>query len=448
MSMGLRRGRLSRGAMVWAALVALSGCGLFESDEEILPGDRTPVRLASSLPTAPAERAAQLAPLGVAQALQDWPQSNASPNRAPGHLAGPAGGAAPREAWRVDVGTGASGDGRITSPPVVAGGRVFALDAASTVSAVDAASGRVVWRASLSPEGEGADDGFGGGLAVADGRVIATTGFGDVVALGVTDGAELWRRGLGAPLRAAPAVDDGRVVVVTRDNAGFALDARDGTVLWRVLGARGGAGFLGGASPALAGGLAVLPFLSGEVVAVAAANGRRIWADALASGQRGLASADISDITGDPIIAGSAVFVANQSGQMLALDARTGRRGWLRPIGSVTPAWAVGATLLAVSTEAQLVRLAAATGETLWAVDLPRWSDPEDREGAVAYGGPVVADGRVYLTSSEDGLLIFDAATGERVGGAPVSGGASAGPVIAGGALYVLSDDAVLYAFR
>src|SRR3546814_7837283 len=61
--------------------------------------------------------------------------------------------------WSSDV---CSSD-LILSAPVVAGGRVFAMDAESRVTAVDAANGERVWSRDLRPEN--GDGGFGGGIA-------------------------------------------------------------------------------------------------------------------------------------------------------------------------------------------------------------------------------------------------------------------------------------------
>ncbi len=433
----------------WRALsltaLLLGGCGLFEETETPLPGDRTPVRAAVQDRVIAPERAGEIASLGAPLANPDWPQPGVTATRAPGHLAGPS---SLREAWRADVGAGASGSARITATPVVAEGRVYTLDAESGVAAVDVASGRVLWRASVTPEGENARDGFGGGLAFGDGRLIAATGFGEVLAMSATDGEILWRQSLGAPLRAAPAVSAGRIVAVTRANTGFGLDAATGGILWRALGAPGGAGVLGGASPAVSGELAVLPFTSGELLAVRASNGRRIWSDTLSGGMRGSAGADVTDISGDPVIAGQAVFAANNSGQLVAIDGRTGARGWLRQIGAGSPVWAIGPTLFVVTSDARVMRLAAATGETMWSTQLALHTDPEDRTGLITYRGPVVAGGVVYVTSSEEGLLAFDAQNGAALPGAPFSAGASVGPVVAGGTVYVLDDDGVLRAFR
>lgn len=427
------------------ALLALAGCGLFSDEQPPLPGERIPVRVAVGEATIPAARAAELAPLGQPIANVDWSQPNAGPTRAPGHLAGPA---SLREAWRTDIGRGSGGSARITAGPVVADGRVYTLDAGARVSALEAGTGRTLWTASVVPPRQNAASGFGGGLAVMDGRLFAATGFGEVVAFSAIDGGELWRQPLGAPMRAAPAVADGRVVVVTRDNAGFGLDAETGAILWRALGSAGSAGLLGGASPAMSGDLAVLPFASGEIIAVRADSGRRLWTDALASGRRGLADIGIADVSGDPVIAGAAVFASNFAGQMVAIDGRTGQRGWLRALGSSSPAWSVGPTLFVVTNDARVMRLAGATGETIWTADLPEPGDPASRAGRTAYRGPVVASGRVYVTSSRDGLLSYDALTGEAGERVAIPGGSSVGPVVAGGTLYVLSDNGVLHAFR
>lgn len=432
-------------ALCCLSVVLLGGCSLFEAEEVKLEGARTPVRAAAPERVIAPERAGEIASLGAPFANPDWPQPSLVPTRAPGHLAGPA---SLSEVWRADVGAGSDGSSRITATPVVADGRVYTLDAASGVAAVDAASGRVLWRASVTPEGENDSDGFGGGLAYMDGRLFATTGFGEVLAIAPADGAILWRQSLGAPLRAAPAVAAGRVIVVTRANQGFGLDAATGGILWRALGAPGGAGVLGGASPAVSGELAVLPFTSGELLAVRASNGRRIWSDALTGGGRGSASIDVTDISGDPVIAGQAVFAANDSGQLVAIDGRTGARGWLRQLGAASPVWPIGPTLFLVTNDARVMRLAAATGETMWSAQLPRYTDPGDRTGVIGYRGPVVAGGVVYVASSEEGLLAFDPQNGAALPGADISGGAGVAPVVAGGVLYALSNDGVLHAFR
>jgi len=422
---------LGAGLTVALALL-LSACSGFlgesESSEPPLPGERIPLRETQSDATLDPAVVAQYAQLPPVVALQDWTHVNGMPTHAPGHIAGPS---SLNLAWSASVGDGDE-DARITSAPIVAGGVVYTIDGEGLVTATSAADGSRRWEADLAPENEGSEDGFGGGLAYADGVVFASTGFGEVVALSATDGSEKWRRGLGAPMRAAPAAENGRVFAVTRDNGAFALSAADGSVIWRLQGSAGTLGLLGGASPAVTGDALIIPFASGEVVAVRASSGAQVWTEFLSSGRRGTARSIINDITSDPVIAGSGVFAANQSGVMAAIEGRSGRRVWDRRFGAVGPVWVVADTIYAVTDDARVVRLRALTGETIWET-----------------AGPVVAGGKVYVSSSEEGLLRLDAVSGARIASEDELGdGSSLSPVIAGGTVYLLSDSGRLYAFR
>ncbi|MGF1446284.1 MAG: PQQ-binding-like beta-propeller repeat protein [Pikeienuella sp.] len=437
----IRSGRSCLAALL-AMVVGLGGCGLFD-DEERLEGARLPVRgaLAETGGQQVIERA-----LPPAVPVSAWTQTGANAAHNGGHIAGPTGLSL---IWRADAGTGASSDGLITSAPVSDGNRVYTLDAAAEIRAFDAATGSVIWTANLVPnEEEDGEEGFGGGLALDGDRLVATTGFGEVLALSAASGEVLWRRAFGAPFRAGPAVAAGRVLAVTRASQGFALDLTDGTVLWRVQGVGADASYLGGASPALGGGAAVVPFASGELVLLDALGGRQVWNAVITGGRRGLARSAITDLTGDPVLIGPLVVSANQSGRTAALDARTGRRVWTRRIGATAPIWAAGDSLWMVSDTADLLRLDARTGQTLWERALPAFEDEEDREDPITYSGPVLISGRIMVTDSLGQIWSFDAVTGAGDVAAELSGGSLTGAIVSGDRLFVLDDDATLHAFR
>lgn len=431
--------RLIRPVVAAIALAGvLSGCGLFDDDER-LEGDR--IRIRDALTSGQERDLAAATALPAARLNDDWTQTNAQSDHAAGHLSGPS---APRLVWSADAGAG----GQITSGPIVVGGRIYTLDGESVVAAFETGSGDNVWRKSLAPEGEGEDDGFGGGLAADGGRIFATTGFGEVLGIEPASGEVLWRYRASAPFRSSPAAAGGVVVAVTRDNEAVALNAADGQLLWRVAGVTSAAGSLGGASPAISGELVVVPFGSGEVVGVQRSTGRQVWSAVLGGTRRGLARGSIADVTGDPVIAGRAVVAANQSGRMVALDGQTGQRGWTRTLGSTGPLWAAGGSIFVVTDSAVLVRLSLSNGRTVWSTEMPAFEDLEDREDAIAYSGPVLAGGRVFVTDGLGNLLSFDPDTGAQGETVDLSSGSITGPVVAGGTLYVLSDDGVLQAFR
>lgn len=440
-----RRGRHDGGRLGIVSLVMaglLAGCGLFD-DEERLEGERISIRdqQARNL----SQQATNVPPLPGPVQNAAWTQTNAQASHASGHLAAPG---TLSEIWRADAGASGDEDAQITATPVIAGGRVFTLDAASQLSAFDEGSGNLVWRSQLVPEGEDGEDGFGGGLAFSQGRIYATTGFGEVLSVDAASGEIAWRTQGGAPFRAAPAVSGGIVVAVTRENRALALSGQSGQILWRIDGATAQTGLLGGASPAIGGRLAVLPFASGEIIGATLGQGRRVWSALLGGARRGLARSSISDVTGDPVIAGRAVVAANQSGRIVAVDGQSGRRGWTRSMGATGPIWAAGQSVLFTSDDKKLTRLSLQTGQTHWQTELPAFEDPEDREDPIAYSGPVLAGGRVMITSSLGELLTFDPQTGEQVGTIDLASGTTTGVAVAGGTVYVLSGNGTLQAFR
>jgi outer membrane protein assembly factor BamB len=426
----------ARRTLVMIAFLALAGC---QGRETPLPGERIPVRPDQTPIVAEAARPLPL-PAPVVNA--DWSHRNGAARGRFTHLAFAPD---PQQIWAVDLGEGDARRRRILTAPIVAGGLVFAMDAAAQLSAFTTA-GELAWRRSLVPAGQRADSGSGGGMAVADGVLFVTTGFGEVMALSPSTGGEFWRVTLDAPVRAAPAVEDGRVFVVARNDAAYALSATDGSTLWRVQGA-GGPGILGGATPAVDGPLVVIPFASGEVLGVLARSGLQVWGTAVTGGRRELVRNRISDITGDPVIDGNTIYASNQSGRSISLDRLTGERSWTIAEGSWGPAWPVGGSVFLLSDEGALVRIDAGTGAAIWLTELPLYFNKRRREAIVHYG-PVLAGGRLWVASSDGLLRAFSPNDGVLVSTVELPGGAAAAPAIARGVMYVVTRDGRLRAFQ
>ncbi|MEM7236585.1 MAG: PQQ-binding-like beta-propeller repeat protein [Pseudomonadota bacterium] len=434
-----------RGARVVTLLLTagslLAACGYFD-DEEKLPGERIRLRANDTQAEPDVATRRSLAP---AQTLANWTQTNGQATHNSGNLNGPT---SPSIAWRADAGQGNSDDSWITSPPIAVDGRVFTLDAASTVTAFDSGSGSVSWETDVSLEDEDGEEGFGGGLAAEGQTIFVTTGFGEVLALSAASGEILWRQRFDAPFRAAPSAANGIVVAVARDNQAYALRGATGDLLWRDQGVAAEAAFLGGSTAAIAGGLVILPYSSGEMVALDIGTGRAIWSAVVTGGRRGLARASITDLTGDPVVAGPFVLGANQSGRLIAINGRNGNRVWTRAIGATKPLWPVEDTMFLISDLEELTRVNLRDGSTLWKTPLPAFEDEEDAEDPITYSGPIVVSGKVLLTDSLENLWSFDAQSGEGGVILEMPDGSRTGPIVAGGTIFILTDEADLLALR
>jgi len=435
-----------RAALLALALVAaLAACS---NKDRPLPGERIPVRP----PEVPAAGAARAHPLGLPPQTMnaDWPRR---PGSTPARVVNPAFRPVPQLIWALDIGAGDTKKRRILAGPIVAGPLVYAIDAGGQLSAATR-DGRLAWRVSLVPEGQLADNGPGGGMTVEGGTLFVGTGFGEVLALDPATGGVRWRTTVAAPVQSAPTLGGGRLLVVSRDDMAYGLDPQSGAVEWQVQGI-GGPGLLGGASPASDGKLAILPFSSGEVQGVLARNGLEVWSTAVTGGRRAFARNSITDISGAPVLDGAGtVYASNQSGRTVRLDTATGERAWTIQEGSYGPAWPVGGSLFLLSDIGSLVRADAATGELIWQVQLPEmfpnpgWFGRGKPYMAVAYYGPVLAGGRLWVAGADGLLRGFSPADGTQTASVALPGGAAGQPAVAGGVMYVPTRDGKLLAFQ
>lgn len=374
----------------------------------------------------------------------DWSQDGGNADKAMHHLAMSE---APQEVWRQSIASGSSSDSRLTQPPIIAGGRAFALDSTGSVTALAAADGRRLWRTSVLPKGE--DEGLiGGGVAAGYGMVFAATGHGEVIALEAERGTEIWRRRVGPPLTSPPTVSDGRVFAITQDNQLVALAAADGQLLWSHVGIAEPAGLVGAGAPAASDGVVVGAFSSGELVALRADTGRLVWTEALSRAGQATTAGELADINGRPVIDRGIVYALGHSGRMVATDLSTGARLWTQNLTGAESPWVAGDYVFVITLDNELVALTRSEGRIRWVTELPLFERPDSRTRRIVWSGPVLASDRLIITSSRGDAVAVSPYSGKMLGNLRLGDKVYIAPVIAGETLFVLGDDGRLTAFR
>jgi outer membrane protein assembly factor BamB len=351
--------RQLRASLTIAAMLAVSGCGVFKASKPKTPttGTRVPILVAESGAEVDPSLTAIEVLLPPVAVNDRWSQPGGNAAHMMGHLGLSA---TPTQAWSAQVAGGGT-RARLAAAPVVAGGRVYVVDTEARLHAFDAQTGAKVFTVFV---GDAADDDraksakrntaalFGGGVSVEGDRLFATNGLGDVVAFNVADGAQIWRKRPGGPLRGAPSLSNGNLYVVSQDNQIFALRQSDGNVEWT-----GGAtlevsGVFGVAAPAAAQGTVVAGFSSGELNAYRYENGRIVWQDALSRTSISTSVGTISDIDAEPVIDQGRVFAIGSGGRMVALELVTGQRVWEINAGGIATPWVAGEWIFVVTDDA------------------------------------------------------------------------------------------------
>ncbi len=431
-------------ALLLLAAVALSGCSWFSSKKQPLPGERISI-LSLDRQLKPDPDVAKV-PITLPKPVvnADWPQPGGSPNHSMQHLALPN---TLTQVWKTSVGEGSSRYTQVLAQPIVVKGRVYAMDGGSQVGAYDAATGNLIWQVDLKPADDHGNS-FGGGVAFWKGRLYVSTGYGQVLAVDPGSGKVIWKAAAGAPVRSGPTVADGRIFVVTVENELVALATDDGRRLWSHNGIPETAGLVGSSSPAVEGEVVVVGYSSGELFALTVEGGRVLWSDNLAGGTAADAVSALADIRGRPVIDHGKVIAASHSGRMVAIDLRTGERSWEQDIGSSRGPWVAGDYVYILSTDNELVCLTRNDGKVRWVERLPSYQDEKNKEDPIEWVGPILGGDRLILLSSDGWLLSVSPYTGKPLGREEMPAGSFVDPVIANNTLYVLTDTAVLSAYR
>lgn len=465
----IRRG-LRLQAVLIAAVFLLGGCetigGWFNSGGRVSKLKGTRINVMSMSEAVSQDPSVKDVPVQLPQPYTnaEWPAPGGYASNAMYHLAAPG---PLKQVWEADIGEGASDKAKLTASPIVAGGRIFVMDAAAHVRAFDAATGMRLWKTQTIDGGRrsflnrisfgmfgtntkiDATRAFGGGIAYDDGKLFATNGFGDLVALDAASGKKLWGVNLGVPIFAAPAANGGRVFVSSQDNHFHAYSAADGRELWDHQGITESAGILVSTSAAVSGQFVVVPYTSGELFAMRVQNGRPAWSDMLTRTGNTTALSTLDDIAARPVIDRDFVFAVSHSGVMAAISVESGERVWSRDIGGIQTPWVAGDFLFVLNSDGQVMCLTRKEGRVKWISQLPRLIDPKDKDSdPVTWSGPVLVSDRLLVVSSSGKAASLSPYTGKILGEVELPSGTFLPPVVAGGMVYIVTDDADLVALK
>ncbi|MGB1235360.1 MAG: PQQ-binding-like beta-propeller repeat protein [Planktomarina sp.] len=423
-------------------LVMLAACS---QPEVILEGERLTLD-GQAVDTTDSAVQARTVSAGSVINNTTWNHAEGSALKRPGNVALAA---SLSPVWSVSAVEGATRRNAAVAPVVVADGRVFSIGVKADVTALST-SGAVLWNASVASPTDDVKETSGGGITASDGRVYVSTGYGVLVALDAATGGELWRQDTEAAGLSPATVSGGILYMTSRTGTAFAIDPETGKVLWSVVGPASLTNTLVSASPTITSKWALFPSATGEILSTFRKGGRRNWTAVVSGSRAGAAISAINDIVAGPIVSGNTVIVGNTVGRTVGLDLQTGDRLWTANEGVTSHIATVDGTAYFVNDRNELVRLSVGSGDVIWRQSLPRYTrDRADKRDAIhAHFGPVLAGGRLIVSSTDGTLRSFDVTTGDLLSTITLPDAASAAVSVASGTLYVPTKDGSVHAYR
>lgn len=378
------------------SLVMLSGCSLFNSEEDVY----------------------KMAPLPEVQ-------NQISPNTV----------------WDTSVGS-EIGDFYSNLHPAVQDGVIYAADRKGLVRALNVSDGKEIWSVDLSQKtgffSKNLSAMLSGGLTVSGGHIYIGTEKAKVYALNTSDGSIAWEATVAGEAISHPTASDGLVLIHTSNGILQALDDSNGAVKWTVNLDIPALSLRGESAPAVAYGAAIVGGDNGRVSAVLLQKGQMIWQQRISQANGATEIARLGDVDMTPTIVNGVVYALAYNGNLAALDLRSGQIMWKRELGSVNNLIVDANRIYLVDQNDRVMALTTEGGVTLWTQ-----SDLLHRNltAPVLYNGYIVvgdAEGYLHWINNSDGRFVAQKKLD--------SSGLQTEPVVAEGKLFIQAKDGTLYA--
>lgn len=325
-----------------------------------------------------------------------------------------------RKVWKY------TGDELIEFPPIVVDDRLYFIDNDGVYVALDAATGKVLWKerlTELNASSPAYEDGVLYSVALEPGQAIAVR---------ARDGKVLWRKDLGVRAESSPLVKNGRMYFGDEGGTLHALRTKDGSPIWDTQ--------LTGsvkAAPALSDGVLFVGDYGGTMNAVQAGSGDIKWQTSdqgtLGGGGRMYSTA---------AVAFGRVYVGDVDNRVYSFEEDSGEIAWSFSAGnyvySGVAAADTGSTKPAVyfgSHDRYAYAVDAKTGQEIWKASAG---------GQISGPATVVGDVMYLSTFSGNATIGFDLNTGRRVF---AYDDGEYGPVVSDGQMIYLTGGVTVTAF-
>ena len=309
----------------------------------------------------------------------------------------------------------------IEYPPSYCEGMLYVNTFEGETVALDADTGRIVWRSNVGTEKPSTP-------AIDGPRLIVSSKDGAVRGLSRRNGKVLWAVQTAGKVESSPAVVDGLAYFGSTDGRLFAVRSDTGHIRWAY-----DTGGRINASPSIFGDRVCISTYAGSIVCVRRETGEEIWTTYV--------SRDTfrdESFYASPSTDGARIYAVSRSGTVVAVDARDGDVVWKSRVGGygyTTPAVADGVVYVG-GFDGILRALRATTGSEIW------------RTRAVSgriLGAPVVVGNLVYFAVLEKQTFAVRRSDGRIVWSLPMG---RYSPVIATESRYFFSVNGRIIAYR
>lgn len=279
----------------------------------------------------------------------------------------------PSVAWTVNIG-GGTDEYFSRLSPVHADGVVYAADRGGQISAIDANSGRQLWRTNVAP-GRGFsfnvfDKGpsalLSGGLTYAQGTLFVGSEDGKMYALDAESGATQWQVDVPGEVVSAPAYGEGALVAHLGNGIVYAMDAETGTERWRHEEEVPTLSLRGTSSPVISAGGVMVGSNNGRAAVLILESGQLAWDERVTAPAGSSDLERMVDIDATPVVRGDTLYLLSFNGELVAMQLRNGEVLWRRDYQGYRTPQVTTSRIYLTTTNSHVVELERLDGNERW----------------------------------------------------------------------------------
>ncbi|USN48176.1 MAG: PQQ-binding-like beta-propeller repeat protein [Pseudobdellovibrionaceae bacterium] len=290
--------------------------------------------------------------------------------------------------------------------PLVSRNVVIQGNSIDGLTAYDKKTGNLIWRLPLR-------GGVEAGAQLVNGFLYFGANDGQFYSVNAETGHIRWTFPLRSEGLATPTVDNGEVFLLSGNNVAYALNADTGKQVW-LYNRRDSSNISvrGGSRPAVIGDKVFLGFSDGFLVALNRKNGGVIWERSLNRNRR------FKDVDAGPIADEEFLYVSAYDDGVYCLKQETGQILWRTDLGGATSVTLAPQKVFYATSTGEVVALERRSGKMIWKRQLRRGvaTRPVLYRGLLVYGE---SDGVLQVVSSNDGAPVAQYDTGRGLNAEP-----------------------------
>ncbi|MED5408639.1 MAG: outer membrane protein assembly factor BamB, partial [Pseudomonadota bacterium] len=305
-----------------------------------------------------------------------------------------------RKNWRRGLGAGYKNSNFLLTPSIQSG-RIYAAEPRGRIFALDAQTGKVIWKHDL-------DQPLAAGMGAGQGRLVIATREGEVVALDTERGEIQWRQKMGTEILAQPVLTEQRVLLRSGDGQVIGVDLDSGNILWRVRRSVPALTIRGLSAPLVIDSTALIGFASGRLSGIDIDSGAELWSARIFRAKGSNEVNRLVDIDTDPYWMDDRLVIAGFQAKISALSLKTRRIDWESNQSTLRPLSSVGEILLVTTDDGSVRGLDATSGVGVWSQSALLGRGVSGPHGLDETGLAVVGDykGILYLIDARTGNLV------------------------------------------